>query len=88
MLDNLEEVVMDSAKAQAIIDASRSSMGMFILKYTLTKCINNLRWAVANPWTNLGNMPKSKIYFAEKNNFFLASFFYNTFLQANGKYVS
>lgn len=34
-LESLEEVVMDSAKAQAILDASRSSMGqqtnLFIL---------------------------------------------------------
>lgn len=29
-LDSLEEIVMDSAKAQAIIDASKSSMGMDI----------------------------------------------------------
>lgn len=29
-LDALEEIVMDSAKAQAIIDASKSSMGMDI----------------------------------------------------------
>lgn len=30
-LEALEEVVMDSAKAQAIIDAARSSMGMWRL---------------------------------------------------------
>lgn len=29
-LESLEEIVMDSAKAQAIIDASKSSMGMDI----------------------------------------------------------
>ena len=28
-VEPLEEIVMDSAKAQAILDASRSSMGMF-----------------------------------------------------------
>lgn len=28
-LESLEEVVMDSAKAQAILDASRSSMGQY-----------------------------------------------------------
>jgi nucleolar protein 56 len=27
MVEQLEEIVMDSAKAQAIIDASKSSMG-------------------------------------------------------------
>lgn len=33
-LDGLEEIVMDSAKAQTILDASRSSMGksVFIIK--------------------------------------------------------
>lgn len=29
-IDELEEVVMDSGKARAIYDASRSSMGMYI----------------------------------------------------------
>lgn len=28
-LEQLEEIVMDSAKAQAILDASRSSMGIY-----------------------------------------------------------
>lgn len=28
-LEQLEEIVMDSAKAQAILDASRSSMGLY-----------------------------------------------------------
>lgn len=31
-LDGLEEIVMDSAKAQTILDASRSSMGKCKLK--------------------------------------------------------
>lgn len=30
MLEQLEEVIMDSAKAQAVIDAAKSSMGMDI----------------------------------------------------------
>lgn len=29
-LESLEEIVMDSAKAQAILDASRSSMGQYL----------------------------------------------------------
>lgn len=35
MLDDLEEIVMDSSKAQAIINASRSSMGMDISPFDL-----------------------------------------------------
>jgi len=31
MVDVLEECVMDSAKAKAIVDASKSSMGNFLL---------------------------------------------------------
>ena len=33
-LPSLEEVVMDSAKAQAILDASRSSMGQYTVQFT------------------------------------------------------
>lgn len=32
-LEGLEEIVMDSSKAQAILDASRSSMGKFNLVF-------------------------------------------------------
>lgn len=32
MLEQLEEVLMDSAKAQAVIDASKSSMGLSIIQ--------------------------------------------------------
>lgn len=38
MLEQLEEVLMDSAKAQAVIDASKSSMGIF-------KLINSINFA-------------------------------------------
>lgn len=40
MLEGLEEIVMDSAKAQAILDASRSSMGklFYVLVYR-TICV-------------------------------------------------
>lgn len=31
LVTEIEEVVMDSAKAQAVIDASKSSMGMLFL---------------------------------------------------------
>ena len=30
LLEQLEEVIMDSAKAQAVIDASKSSMGKLL----------------------------------------------------------
>jgi nucleolar protein 56 len=33
MVDQIEEVVMDSAKAQAVIDASKSSMGISIYSF-------------------------------------------------------
>ena len=42
-LEALEEVVMDSAKAQAILDASRSSMGKGGHAYTHSDAVWSLR---------------------------------------------
>lgn len=50
-LEGLEEVVMDNAKAQAILEASRSSMGepnVFVLRLDL----NRIMPLFCPPWTN------------------------------------
>ena len=44
ILDTLEEIVMDSAKAKAIVDASKSSMGMDISVIDLINIDRFVEW--------------------------------------------
>ena len=45
-LEALEEIIMDSAKARAILDASKSSMGKnFFQRYQFCTCLGQFLWA-------------------------------------------